>query len=95
MAARSLQVVIFSILMFHLLCVLCNIIIYFFHSIAVYRCPECFNSITSQRNLDILKLDDNVEVKSYNRNGETVEIQCELEIFRLSYLITITIYTAT
>jgi len=54
------------------------------------RCPECFNSITSQRNLDILKLDDNVEVKSYNLNGETVEIQWSdghRSSFELSWLL--------
>jgi len=39
------------------------------------RCPECYNSVTCQRNLDILKLTDNVEVKCHNLDGETLDIQ--------------------
>ena len=47
------------------------------------RCSECYNSVTSQRNLDILKLDNKAEVKSYNLNGETLEIQCKLKLTSL------------
>jgi hypothetical protein len=41
------------------------------------RCEECFDTKISERNLNILDVPDDIQVKSYEVTGDKVEVFCK------------------